>query len=197
MEKDKNGFEKHVSNERTHLSQVRRAFADGIKTENPDPRSINFLISCCDYLSFSLRRLIEQDHVLHERLIPHVSEDNKEYKEKLNKLETGLVSMEKFIDSLENSKNHLVTTGLYGLEEFKINAEEFLDAFLNMLASNRHSTYELEKEVFSQNDWEAIACISAEAVKKENDLYQSVLDSSPEDCNPKNYPPIGHKQAVK
>ena len=85
MEKDKNGFEKHVSNERTHLSQVRRAFADGIKTKNPDPRSINFLISCCDYLSFSLKRLIEQDHVLHERLIPHVSEDNKEYKEKLNK----------------------------------------------------------------------------------------------------------------
>ena len=197
MEKDKNGFEKHVSNERTHLSQVRRAFADGIKTKNPDPRSINFLISCCDYLSFSLRRLIEQDHILYERLVPHVSEDNKEYKEKLNKLETGLVSMEKFIDNLENSKNHLVTTGLYGLEEFKINAEKFLDAFLNMLASNRHSTYELEKKVFSQNDWEAIACISEEAVQKENDLYQSVLDCSSEDCNPKNYPPIRHRQAVK
>ena len=52
MEKDKNGFEKHVSNERTHLSQVRRAFADGIKSENPDPRSVNFLIACCDYLLF-------------------------------------------------------------------------------------------------------------------------------------------------
>ena len=91
MEKNKNGFEKHVSNERTHLSQVRRAFADGIKTENPDPRSVNFLIACCDYLSFSLRRLIEQDHVLHQRLIPHVSEDNKEYKEKLNKLELSLI----------------------------------------------------------------------------------------------------------
>ena len=105
--------------------------------------------------------------------------------------------MEKFIDNLENSKNHLVTTGLYGLEEFKINAEKFLDAFLNMLASNRHSTYELEKKVFSQNDWEAIACISEEAVQKENDLYQSVLACSSEDCNPKNYPPIGHRQAVK
>ena len=197
MEKDKNGFEKHVSNERTHLSQVRRAFADGIKTENPDPRLVNFLIACCDYLSFSLRRLIEQDHVLHERLIPHVSEDNKEYKEKLNKLETGLVSMEQFIDNLENSKNHLITTGLYGLQDFKIDAEEFLNAFLNMLASNRHSTYELEKEVFSEDDWEAIACISEEAVQKENELYQSVLACSPEDYNPKNYPPIGHNQSVK
>ena len=197
MEKDKNGFEKHVSNERTHLSQVRRAFADGIKTENPDPRSVNFLIACCDYLSFSLRRLIEQDHVLHQRLIPHVSEDSKEYKVKLNKLETGLVSMEQFIDNLENSKNHLITTGLYGFQEFKIDAEEFLDAFLNMLASNRHSTYELEKEVFSEDDWEAIACISEEAVQKENELYQSVLACSPEDCNPKNYPPIGHNQNVE
>ena len=197
MEKDKNGFEKHVSNERTHLSQVRRAFADGIKTENPDPRSVNFLIACCDYLSFSLRRLIEQDHVLHERLIPHVSEDNKEYKEKLIKLETGLVSMEQFIDNLENSKNHLITTGLYGLQDFKIDAEEFLNAFLNMLASNRHSTYELEKKVFSEDDWEAIACISKEAVQKENELYQSVLVCSPEDYNPKNYPPIGHNQNVE
>ena len=121
----------------------------------------------------------------------------KEYNAKLNKLETGLVSMEKFIDNLENSKNHLITTGLYGLQEFKIDAEEFLDAFLNMLASIRHSTYELEKEVFSQDDWEAIACISKEAIQKENDLYQSVLASSPEDCNPKNYPPIGHNQPVK
>ena len=118
-EKNKNGFEKHVSNERTHLSQVRRAFADGIKTENPDPRSINFLIACSDYLSFSLRRLIEQDHVLHQRLIPHVSEDNKEYKEKLNKLETGLISMEQFIDNLENSKNHLITNWIIWITRFQ------------------------------------------------------------------------------
>ena len=81
---------------------------------------------------------------------------NKEYKEKLNKLETGLVSMEQFIDNLENSKNHLITTGLYGLQDFKIDAEEFLNAFLNMLASNRHSTYELEKEVFSEDDSSAL-----------------------------------------
>ena len=197
MKKDKNSFESHVSNERTHLSQVRRAFADGIKTNNPDPSSINFLISCCDYLSFSLRRLIEQDHVLHERLIPHVSDDNQEYKEKLNKLETGLVSMEEFIDNLENSKSELIVSGLYGFQEFKTDAEEFLDAFLEMLASNRHSTYELEKEVFSKDDWEAIACISEEAVQKEGDLYKAVTASSPDDCNPKNYPPIGHSQSVE
>ena len=97
----------------------------------------------------------------------------------------------------ENSKNHLITTGLYGLQDFKIDAEEFLNAFLNMLASNRHSTYELEKKVFSEDDWEAIACISEEAVQKENELYQSVLVCSPEDCNPENYPPIGHNQNVE
>ena len=66
-----------------------------------------------------------------------------------------------------------------------------------MLASNRHSTYELEKEVFSKDDWEAIACSSEEAVQREDDLYKVVTASSPEDCNPKNYPPIGHNQSVK
>ena len=197
MEENNNSFESHVSNERTHLSQVRRAFADAIKTENPDPSLIQFLIACSDYLSFSLRRLIEQDLVLHERLIPHVGDDNSEYQEKLNKLEKGLISMEGFIQNLESSKANLVKTGLYGFKEFKINALEFLDAFLNMLASNRHSTYELEKEVFSQQDWEAIACISDEAIARENGLYKAVTISPPRDCNPKNYPPIAHNQSVK
>ena len=58
--------------------------------------------------------------------------------QKLNKLETGLVSMEEFIDNLENSKSELIVSGLYGFQEFKTDAEEFLDAFLEMLASNRH-----------------------------------------------------------
>ena len=105
--------------------------------------------------------------------------------------------MEEFIDNLENSKSELIVSGLYGFQEFKTDAEEFLDAFLNMLASNRHSTYELEKEVFSKDDWEAIACISEEAVQKEGDLYKAVTASSPEDFNPRNYPPIGHSQSVE
>ena len=197
MEKDKNSFESHVSNERTHLSQVRRAFADALEIDSVDPALVNFLVVSCDYLIFALKRLIEQDHVLHERLIPHVESDNSEYQEKLNKLEAGLLSMESFIEKLEEAKIQLIESGLYGMDDFKPRAEEFLEAFLSMLASNRHSTYSLEKEVFTPKDWEAIACISDECIKIENDLYHSVVISSPKGCNPKSYPPIGHRQAVE
>ena len=104
MSKNTINFESHVANERTHLSQVRRAFSDALKIEASDPSMVNFLVVCCDYMIFSLRRLIEQDLVLHERLLPHVESDNNEYQEKLKKLDTGLSSMESFIRNLENAK---------------------------------------------------------------------------------------------
>ena len=197
MSKNTINFESHVANERTHLSQVRRAFADALKIEASDPSMVNFLVVCCDYMIFSLRRLIEQDLVLHERLLPHVESDNNEYQEKLKKLDTGLSSMGSFIKDLENAKLQLVESGLYGLNDFKKAATEFLDAFLTMLASNRHSTYDLEKKVFQSSDWEAIACISEESIQSEKDLYHDVILSSPEGHNPKDYPPIGHRQAAK
>lgn len=197
MNENKNSFESHVSNERTHLSQVRRAFSDALEIDRKDPSLVNFLVACCNYLIFSLRRLIEQDLVLHERLHPHVDSDNSEYLDKLEKLELGLVSMESFILKLEKSKERLVKNGLYGLEDFKKNANDFLEAFLSMLASNRHSTYSLEKKVFTNDDWEAIACISDESMESEKKLYDDVTMSPPEGCNPKDYPPIGHNQAVE
>ena len=197
MSKNRIDFELHVASERTHLSQVRRAFADAVKIEAADPSMVNFLVVCCDYMIFSLRRLIEQDVVLHERLLPHVDSDDAEYQEKLKKLDTGLSSMESFIRNLENAKLQLIKSGLYGLHDFKKVANEFLDAFLTMLASNRHSTYSLEKKVFQSSDWEAIACISEESIQSEKDLYHDVIISSPEGLNPTNYPPIGHQQAVE
>ena len=197
MSKNRIDFESHVASERTHLSQVRRAFADAVKIEAADPSMVNFLVVCCDYMIFSLRRLIEQDVVLHERLLPHVDSDDAEYQEKLKKLDTGLSSMETFIRNLENAKLQLVKSGLYGLHDFKKVANEFLDAFLTMLASNRHSTYSLEKKVFQSSDWKAIACISEESIQSEKDLYHDVIISSPEGLNPRDYPPIGHQQAVE
>jgi len=35
-------FQAHVSNERTHLSQVRRAFTAGLEIEAVDPGLVNF-----------------------------------------------------------------------------------------------------------------------------------------------------------
>ena len=197
MTKDTFSFESHVANERTHLSQVRRAFADALEVQNLDPSLLNFLVVSCDYLIFALKRLIEQDHVLHERLLPHVDSGNKEYQTKLKKLDTGLISMESFILKLEVAKIQLVESGLYGIGDFKKTANEFLKAFLSMLASNRHSTYSLEKEVFKSDDWEAIACISTESIELEKSLYHDVIISSPKDCNPKDYPPLGHQQAIE
>ena len=127
-------FEIHVSTERTHLSQVRRAFTKSLEFENTDPGLVNFFVVCSNYLEFALNRLIAQDYILHE----------------------------------------------------------FLDVFLNLLASNRHSTYDLEKKVFTSQDWEKIAGVSEESIKNEQLLYQDIKLSAPEGCDPESFPPIGH-----
>jgi len=192
-----NDFESHVSNERTHLSQVRRAFTKSLEIQNVDPGLVNFYVACSNYLDFSLKRLINQDYILHDLLLPHVETDNTEYKNKLESLSKGLGAMEKSMTQLNNAKDQLVKSGLYEIDLFKREAAHFLDVFLNMLATNRHSTYDLEKQVFKPEDWKQIAGVTEESINSENTLYSDVKLSAPQGCEPESFPPIGHHEKPK
>ena len=129
-------FQEHVSKERTHLSQVRRAFTTGLEIEAVDPGLVNFYVVCCEYLEYSLNRLIAQDNILHDLLIPHIEATNQEYLDKLTKLEKGLQAMENAIEKLTTAKNNLIKAGLYETQIIKEEASAFLDVLLNMLAIN-------------------------------------------------------------
>ncbi len=186
-----NDFESHVSNERTHLSQVRRAFTKSLEIQNVDPGLVHFYVACSNYFYFSLKRLINQDYILHNLLLPHVEADNTEYKNKLESLSKGLGAMEESIIQLNNAKDKLVKSGLYEIDLFKKEAAHFLDVFLNMLATNRHSTYDLEKQVFKPEDWKQIAGVTADSINSEKTLYNDVKLSAPQGCEPQSFPPIG------
>ena len=192
-----NDFESHVSNERTHLSQVRRAFTKSLEIQNVDPGLVNFYVACSNYFDFSLKRLINQDYILHDLLLPHVEADNTEYKNKLESLSKGLGAMEKSMAQLNNAKDQLVKSGLYEIDLFKREAAHFLDVFINMLATNRHSTYDLEKQVFKPEDWKQIAGVTEESINSEKTLYNDVKLSAPQGCEPESFPPIGHHEKPK
>ena len=192
-----NDFESHVSNERTHLSQVRRAFTKGLEIKNVDPGLVHFYVACSNYFDFSLKRLINQDYILHDLLLPHVETDNTEYKNKLESLSNGLSAMEESITQLNNAKDKLIKSGLYEIDLFKKEAAHFLDVFLNMLATNRHSTYDLEKQVFKPEDWKQIAGVTEESINSEKTLYNDIKLSAPQGCEPESFPPIGHHEKPK
>ena len=192
-----NDFESHVSNERTHLSQVRRAFTKSLEIQNVDPGLVNFYVACSNYFDFSLKRLINQDYILHDLLLPHVEADNTEYKNKLESLSKGLGAMEKSMTQLNNAKDQLVSSGLYEIDLFKKEAAHFLDVFINMLATNRHSTYDLEKQVFKPEDWKQIAGVTEKSINSEKTLYNDVRLSAPQGCEPQSFPPIGHHEKPK
>lgn len=192
-----NDFESHVSNERTHLSQVRRAFTKSLEIKNVDPGLVHFYVACSNYFDFSLKRLIKQDYILHDLLLPHVEADNTEYKNKLESLSNGLGAMEESITQLNNAKDKLIKSGLYEIDLFKKEAAHFLDVFLNMLATNRHSTYDLEKQVFKPEDWKQIAGVTADSINSEKTLYNDVKLSAPQGCEPQSFPPIGHHEKPK
>ena len=187
-------FQAHVSNERTHLSQVRRAFTAGLEIEAVDPGLVNFYVVCCGYLEYSLNRLIAQDNILHDLLIPHIEATNQEYLDKLTKLEKGLQAMENAIEKLTTAKNNLIKAGLYETQIFKEEARAFLDVFLNMLAINRHSTIDLESKVFTPKDWEKLAGVTEESIQMEEKLFLNAKLSAPEGCDPESFPPLGHHQ---
>ena len=192
-----NDFESHVSNERTHLSQVRRAFTKSLEIKNVDPGLVHFYVACSNYFDFSLKRLIDQDYILHDLLLPHVEADNTEYKNKLESLSNGLGAMKKSMVHLNNAKDKLIKSGLYEIDLFKKEAAHFLDVFLNMLATNRHSTYDLEKQVFKPGDWKKIAGVTEESINSEKTLYNDVKLSAPQGCEPESFPPIGHHEKPK
>ena len=192
-----NDFESHVSNERTHLSQVRRAFTKSLEIQNVDPGLVHFYVACSNYFDFSLKRLINQDYILHDLLLPHVEADNTEYKNKLESLSKGLGAMEKSMTQLNNAKDQLVSSGLYEIDLFKKEAAHFLDVFINMLATNRHSTYDLEKQVFKPEDWKQIAGVTEKSINSEKTLYNDVRLSAPQGCEPQSFPPIGHHEKPK
>jgi len=187
-------FQEHVSKERTHLSQVRRAFTTGLEIEAVDPGLVNFYVVCCEYLEYSLNRLIAQDNILHDLLIPHIEATNQEYLDKLTKLEKGLQAMENAIEKLTTAKNNLIKAGLYETQIFKEEARAFLDVFLNMLAINRHSTIDLESKVFTPKDWEKLAGVTEESIQMEEKLFLNAKLSAPEGCDPESFPPLGHHQ---
>ena len=187
-------FQAHVSKERTHLSQVRRAFTTGLEIEAVDPGLVNFYVVCCEYLEYSLNRLIAQDNILHDLLIPHIEATNQEYLDKLTKLEKGLQAMENAIEKLTTAKNNLIKAGLYETQIFKEEARAFLDVFLNMLAINRHSTIDLESKVFTPKDWEKLAGVTEESIQMEEKLFLNTKLSAPEGCDPESFPPLGHHQ---
>ena len=195
--KAKKNYQTHVMTERTHLSHVRRAFTKSLDGSHIDPGLINFYVTCCHYLNYSLNRLVTQDYILHDLLVPHVEPSNQEYIGKLESLSVGLKAMEEALKKLDKAKEDLITSGLYEVDVFKKEAHDFLEVFLNMLASNRHSTFDLEEEVFQPNDWEKIAGVTQESIQIENQLYQDVKQSAPEGCNPQSFPPIGHNQQPK
>ena len=97
-----------MQKERIHLSQVRRAFTKGLEKVDIDPGLISFYVACCDYLDCALNRLIAQDHILHDLLVPHVEKDNKEYIAKLEKLNIGLNAMEEALKKLNAAKEKLI-----------------------------------------------------------------------------------------
>ena len=187
-------FQAHVSQERTHLSQVRRAFTAGLEIEAVDPGLVNFYVVCCDYLEYALNRLIAQDYILHDLLEPHIEATNQEYLDKLSKLQKGLQAMENAIKKLSAAKNNLIKSGLYEAEEFKEEAHSFLDVFLNLLASNRHSTIDLESKVFTPKDWEKLAGVTEESIQIEKKLFLNTKLSAPKGCDPESFPPLGHHQ---
>ena len=49
--KAKKDYQTHVMTERTHLSQVRRAFTKSLDVSHIDPGLINFYVTCCHYLN--------------------------------------------------------------------------------------------------------------------------------------------------
>ena len=51
--KAKKDYQTHVMTERTHLSQVRRAFTKSLDGSHIDPGLINFYVTCCHYLNYS------------------------------------------------------------------------------------------------------------------------------------------------
>jgi hypothetical protein len=181
-----------MQRERMRLGQVRKSFAAGLELQAKGTAvPIEFFGACVDYIRASMDRLHAQDQRIHDILAPHAA--TAVDRAILDHLNARLAKSRDALNKLVAARDGYRAQGAAGWSAFKAAVDEFMDVYFNVLLKGQHSTLEMQKKVFTDQDWDTVAGVSQDSRLVEASLFAAVKLLAPPGADPDGFkagPPV-------
>jgi len=169
-----------IGNERKRLRLVRQRMAAGLEAKaNGDEAYVPFYVAVADYIDTTMQRLHEQDVKMGKMILEKVEEVDDSVEKALGELEERLEGAKAHLKPFLAARDELRERGAAALGAFEVVAQEYSD-FIVANMGHHGATNDLCAKLFSPTDWEYMAGITDEQQQQDKEMFQRVLDASPD-----------------
>jgi len=167
-----------LMNERGRLRTAHEMLDAALAEEERDEAFVPFYIAVADYMEASMGRLHEQDVKMLRRLGEAVDATNADAEEIIAEVYRRLDGNQAHLKTFLACRAALQSDGVSAVDKFEAVSRDYIDFIHNRMGHHAPST-DLARQIFSEDDWVAIADIDPGYFRKEEALYESVLQTRP------------------
>ena len=168
-----------VANERRRLRSVRQALSAAVEQKSAgDATFVEFYAAIADYMAAAMHRLHEQDVKMGNMIREKLGHIDDKARQALKELDERLEGNQQHLKAFLEAKEQLAREGARALERF----EEVSRAYTQYITENmghHGGTTDLAGKLFSQDDWEYMAGVTDEDMRREGTLYDRVFKALP------------------
>ncbi len=179
---DKKSAIESIMNERGRLRTIHEMLKTALETSPRDESFIPFYIAIGNYMAASMGRLHTQDVDMLQRLSSKIDMGDPENEETIaevhRRLDGNQIHLKKYIACTEA----LEKDGADAVGEYEQVSRDYIDFIHNRMGHHAPST-DLARQVFVEDDWTEIADIDEAYFERERELYETVLETRPENVD--------------
>ncbi len=176
---NKNPAIESIRQERGRLRTVHEMLKEALAVSPRDETFIPFYIAIGDYMEASMGRLHIQDINMLERLASKIDMDDPENEEIIAEVYRRLDGNQEHLKRYSACKQALQSEGAAAVTDYEDASLAYVDYIHNRMGHHAPST-DLARKAFAEEDWVAFADIDETYFAKERALYDSVLQTRPE-----------------
>ena len=170
---------KSIMRERGRLRTVHEMLKEALAVSPRDETFIPFYIAIGDYMEASMGRLHIQDINMLERLASKIDMNDPENEEIIAEVYRRLDGNQEHLKRYSACKQALESEGAAAVTDYEEASLAYVDYIHNRMGHHAPST-DLARKAFTEEDWVAFADIDETYFAKERALYDSVLQTRPE-----------------
>ena len=167
-----------LMNERGRLRTAHEMLDAALAEEERDEAFVPFYIAVADYMEASMGRLHEQDVKMLRRLGEAVDATNADAEEIIAEVYRRLDGNQAYLQKFLACRAELQGEGTSAVDRFEAVSRDYIDFIHNRMGHHAPST-DMARQLFVEDDWVAIADIDQGYFRKEEALYESVLQTRP------------------
>ncbi len=167
-----------IMNERGRLRTAHEMLNAALAEEVRDEAFVPFYIAVADYMEISMDRLHKQDVKMLQRLGEAVDPTDAEAEEIIAEVYRRLDGNQAHLQNFLACRADLQSEGASAVDRFEAVSRDYIDFIHNRMGHHAPST-DLARQIFVEDDWVAIADIDQGYFRKEEALYESVLQTRP------------------